>query len=231
MDWNYQIGNFICEQRREKGLTQKQLGDMLGVTNKAVSKWENGSAVHRVQLLPKLAELLGCSQEELFLGYKQHKTADDPSTGTETVQAKYLSVVKRCDCCHHRVPIMKKTMKCNACGATLKLSRKSAVITIIASVILDLVIIFLCKLDSIGLTQEYFANAFPTAESARMHAELQENFPTIRLIATFAAGFIYLVGLHIFALLWYFLINKLLLKRLSFQVSHYPHIEDGKIIL
>lgn len=87
------------------------------------------------------------------------------------------------------------------------------------------------KLDSIGLTQEYFANAFPTAESARMHAELQENFPTMRLIATFAAGFIYLVGLHIFALLWYFLTNKLLLKRLSFQVSHYPHIEDGKIIL
>ena len=36
------IGKFILELRREKGLTQMELADRLGVTDKAVSKWENG---------------------------------------------------------------------------------------------------------------------------------------------------------------------------------------------
>ena len=37
------IGKLISEKRKEKGITQQQLADMLGVTNKAVSKWENGN--------------------------------------------------------------------------------------------------------------------------------------------------------------------------------------------
>ena len=37
-----QVGTFIAQCRKEKKLTQKQLGEKLGVTDKAVSKWENG---------------------------------------------------------------------------------------------------------------------------------------------------------------------------------------------
>lgn len=36
------IGKFIAALRKEKGLTQEQLGEKLGVTNKTVSRWENG---------------------------------------------------------------------------------------------------------------------------------------------------------------------------------------------
>ncbi len=36
------IGKFIAERRKEKGLTQTQLSEKLGITNRAVSKWENG---------------------------------------------------------------------------------------------------------------------------------------------------------------------------------------------
>lgn len=230
MDWNYQVGNFICKQRKEKGLTQKQLGDILGVTDKAVSKWENGSAVPRIQLLPKLAEVLDCSQEELFLGVKRQKAADDSSNETNTVHGEYLSVVKRCDCCQHRTRMLKKTMKCDVCGATLKLTKKSAVIVIVVSIILGLGINALCKMVSWGITYEFFANAFPTKEAAQMHTELLAHFPHIRLVAVFADCFIDILGFLTFALLWYVLISKLLLKRLTFLVIHYPHTEDGKIV-
>ena len=42
-----QIGKFIAELRKEQQLTQEQLGDKLGVTNKTVSRWENGNYLHR----------------------------------------------------------------------------------------------------------------------------------------------------------------------------------------
>jgi transcriptional regulator with XRE-family HTH domain len=63
---DYAFGNFLYALRTEKGLSQVQLGDMLGVTNKAVSKWENGSAKPNTVLIPKLAEILGVTVEELF---------------------------------------------------------------------------------------------------------------------------------------------------------------------
>lgn len=63
---DYAFGNFLYTLRTEKSLSQTQLGEMLGVTNKAVSKWENGSAKPNTSLLPKLAEILGATVEELF---------------------------------------------------------------------------------------------------------------------------------------------------------------------
>lgn len=55
------IGQIIREKRTEKGLTQEQLADRLGVTPQAVSKWENDGAYPDVTLLKKLAEELDTS--------------------------------------------------------------------------------------------------------------------------------------------------------------------------
>lgn len=63
---DYTFGNFLYELRTEKGLSQSQLGELLCVTNKAVSKWENGSAKPNTRLIPRLAEILGVTVEELF---------------------------------------------------------------------------------------------------------------------------------------------------------------------
>ena len=40
------IGKFIAALRKEKGLTQEQLGEKLGVTNKTISRWENGCLLY-----------------------------------------------------------------------------------------------------------------------------------------------------------------------------------------
>ena len=63
---DFAFGNFLTELRIEKGLSQAELGSMLGVTNKAVSKWENGTAKPNTKLIPALAKALDVSVEELF---------------------------------------------------------------------------------------------------------------------------------------------------------------------
>lgn len=64
----YKVGNLISKLREEKGLSQSELGVLLGVTNKAVSKWENGRGYPDTSLLLTLAEVLGISVDELLRG-------------------------------------------------------------------------------------------------------------------------------------------------------------------
>ena len=63
---DYAFGNLICEQRRRRGLSQSQLADMLGLSAKAVSKWENGYAKPTTDTLRKLAEIFGMDIGELL---------------------------------------------------------------------------------------------------------------------------------------------------------------------
>lgn len=62
------IGRHIAAKRKEKGLTQTQLGDKLGVTNKTVSRWENGNYMPDLSLLEPLSKELGISLNELLAG-------------------------------------------------------------------------------------------------------------------------------------------------------------------
>jgi len=71
---NYNFGNYLCELREKKGLTQSQLGERLGVTNKAISRWENGGAYPSSELMLPLAKELGVSIEELYSAMSESKT-------------------------------------------------------------------------------------------------------------------------------------------------------------
>lgn len=64
----YSVGDFIYKKRKEKNLTQTQLGEMLGVSNKAVSKWETGESFPEFSLIQPLCEILGISADELIAG-------------------------------------------------------------------------------------------------------------------------------------------------------------------
>ena len=62
------IGGFIAIRRKEKGWTQSQLAEVLGITDKAVSKWETGKSLPDYALLTPLSEALGITLSELFSG-------------------------------------------------------------------------------------------------------------------------------------------------------------------
>lgn len=62
------IGNRISKYRKEKGLTQEELANLLGVSAQAVSKWENDVSCPDISLLPQLCKVLGVSADELLTG-------------------------------------------------------------------------------------------------------------------------------------------------------------------
>ena len=76
------IGEFIANCRKDKLLTQEKLAEMLNVTSKSVSKWENGNCLPDTSLYEPLCNILDISINELFAGEKfkdkdYKKTADD----------------------------------------------------------------------------------------------------------------------------------------------------------
>ena len=64
------IGKFIANLRKEQKLTQGQLADKLGVTDKSVSRWENGKCLPDVSLYKDLCNILGITLNEFFSGEK-----------------------------------------------------------------------------------------------------------------------------------------------------------------
>ena len=64
------IGRFIAERRKKASLTQMQLAEKLGITDKAISKWERGVAMPDTSIMLKLCDILGFSVNELLCGEK-----------------------------------------------------------------------------------------------------------------------------------------------------------------
>ena len=63
------LGKRIAALRREKGLKQDELAEKMGVSPQAVSKWENDQTCPDINLLPKLAQLLGVTVDTLLTGH------------------------------------------------------------------------------------------------------------------------------------------------------------------
>ena len=59
------IGAFVAARRKAMEMTQQQLAQVLGVTNKAVSKWERGLGLPDITALPELAAALGGTVEDM----------------------------------------------------------------------------------------------------------------------------------------------------------------------
>lgn len=62
------IGKFISQLRKEKKMTQEQLGEKIGVTNKTVSRWENGNYMPPVEMFLELSKVFDVSINELLSG-------------------------------------------------------------------------------------------------------------------------------------------------------------------
>lgn len=70
----YDFGNKLYALRTEKNLTQKELAKILGVSDKAVSKWETGEAMPRLKTLQSIAECFSVSYEDLLSGNTENNS-------------------------------------------------------------------------------------------------------------------------------------------------------------
>ena len=84
---DYAFGNLVTKLRTELGFSQFQLGKLIGVSDKAVSKWENGNAKPRIATCCRLADILGVSLDELLsaAGYARKTQMESPEDNTEAV--------------------------------------------------------------------------------------------------------------------------------------------------
>lgn len=87
------VGKRIAELRKQEGLTQKQLADKLGVSNKAISKWETGEGFPDITMIPKLSAIFNVSSD--YLLYKEGETfADVSSAEQESIAGKVFLISK-----------------------------------------------------------------------------------------------------------------------------------------
>ena len=62
------IGQFIAALRKANGMTQKQLGERLNVSDKAVSRWERDECAPDLSLIPVIAEIFSVTSDEILRG-------------------------------------------------------------------------------------------------------------------------------------------------------------------
>lgn len=91
-------GKFIAELRKEQGLTQEQLGEKIGVTNKTVSRWETGTYLPPADVLMIMSELFGVSINEILSGKRltneEYRQAAEENL-IDTVQASSFELKDR----------------------------------------------------------------------------------------------------------------------------------------
>ena len=111
------IGKFILELRKEKNMTQQELANVLGVTDRAISKWENGRGLPDLSLLKPLCDTLNITINELLSGEKLNKA--------EYINKSEENIIKTINYTEKKLNKTKKTFK--------------IIITIILIVIISLV--------------------------------------------------------------------------------------------
>ncbi|MBE6851600.1 MAG: helix-turn-helix transcriptional regulator [Ruminococcus sp.] len=118
-------GKFLKELRKEKGLTQEQLGEKVGVTNKTVSRWENGNYMPPVECLTLLSDIYGVSINEIVSGQRLSKGEEFAEAAEENL-SDVLALNEQ----------------------TYKKSEKKLMITMLLSTLLAIAIIALMPTDS-----------------------------------------------------------------------------------
>ena len=92
---NEKFGNFIKELRKEKGITQKELGEKLNITDKAISKWERGLSFPDITMLNLLPEFFEVDVSELLNGKKGSKKDIDIEKVVNEAIEKYKNLEEK----------------------------------------------------------------------------------------------------------------------------------------
>ena len=89
------IGCFIKSLRLERGITQEQLAEALGVTNRSVSRWENGNNLPDLSVLLELAKYFDVDVGELLDGGRKEENMDKQTEDTIRKAADYEQFVNK----------------------------------------------------------------------------------------------------------------------------------------
>ena len=84
------MGTMIAELRKQQGMTQLELAGKMGVTDKAVSKWERDLSCPDINSLPDLAEILGVSVDELM---QVKRESESPKKGSAEIVETVLKAL------------------------------------------------------------------------------------------------------------------------------------------
>ncbi len=85
------IGKFIAVLRKANGMTQKELGDKLFVSDKTVSRWERDECTPELSLIPAIAEIFGITTDELLRGERNANCLDEPQNDDAVIKQKKKS--------------------------------------------------------------------------------------------------------------------------------------------
>ena len=89
-------GSFLKELRKEKGITQEQLAEKLGVSRRTVSRWETGSNMPDLDLLIELADYYNTDIREILNGERKSEQVDKDLKETVLAVAGYENDTKYC---------------------------------------------------------------------------------------------------------------------------------------
>ena len=92
---NKKFGDFIKELRKEKQLTQKELGEKLNITDKAISKWERGLSFPDIAVLKDLAEFFEIDISELLNGERGKKQEIDIEKAIQEAIENYKNIEEK----------------------------------------------------------------------------------------------------------------------------------------
>ena len=87
------IGKLISKMRRMKGLTQRELGDKVGVGYRAVSKWETGMTSPDISIINELSQILGISSDELLNGELNELNKNNEHNQRKTKSKLFLILI------------------------------------------------------------------------------------------------------------------------------------------
>lgn len=88
------IGSFLKKLRNENNLTQEQLAEKFGVSQRSVSRWENGNTMPDISILIELADYYDVDLREILNGERETKTMKEDLKETLVMVADYTSVEK-----------------------------------------------------------------------------------------------------------------------------------------
>ena len=88
------IGSFIAVLRKANGLTQRELAEKLGVSDKAVSRWERDETAPDLYLIPTIAEIFGVTSDELLRGERTGENAPPTEKQSEKTERQIKTVLK-----------------------------------------------------------------------------------------------------------------------------------------